>query len=138
MFDYQFLLETIFEAGEVNRNAAIFVMNSFAWVSNTSSYPPIKFEPFWAQIKKNGTNNEDLCILWNPISRWIKKKYWTIVYNSIALVLFQCVLESLLNKDSLYKNNHYGELWYTWNSFYSQIKSYCRYLKNLMKNRFKF
>jgi len=52
LFDYQFLLETIFEAGEVDRNAAIFVMNSFAWVSNTSSYPPIKFEPFWAQIKK--------------------------------------------------------------------------------------
>ena len=60
---------------------------------------------FERKLKKNGTNNEDLCMSWDPTSRWIKKKYWTIMYNSIALVLFQCVLESLLNKDSLYKND---------------------------------
>ena len=52
LFNYWFLLETIFEEGEADRNATIFVTKPFGLIPNTSSFPPFKFEPFWAQIEK--------------------------------------------------------------------------------------
>jgi len=52
LFNYLFLLEAIFEEEEADRNAIIFVTNPFGLIPNTSSFPPFKFEPFWAQIEK--------------------------------------------------------------------------------------